>query len=134
MIKLGNNLVLDKLDNVDREYTLKAEQEFYEDGSLYEIKIYYDIIKDWDNDVTLKRFIHVMTEHGIINYYLSAIYYDIDDEVCQVIYVDDGAGTFHGKIKDLYNVYMMSYSHEDATDGLTPEEIELIKKQLEDEE
>lgn len=132
MIKIGNNLILDKMDNIDIVNTMKVEQEFYEDNSLYRIKIYYDINKNWNSDVVFKKFINVITEDAIISYFLAEIYYD-DSGECQVIYTDDGCGTFNNKIKDLYNIYMMTYKHDDASDGLTVEEIEILKGQLEDE-
>lgn len=130
MIRIGDNLIIDKLDCVDVHSMLKEQKhEFYEDGTIYKVNVIYDFISNWSHDIKIERFIHIMTEKSLVKYYVENIYTD-DMAQCIVVYTDDGCGIFSDKVKDIYNLYLMSYSHDDASDSLSQEEIEQLKKQL----
>ena len=130
MIKIEDNLIIDKLDYVDVDNMLEEQRHiYYEDKTIHSVKVVYNCLSNFSYEIKFERFIHILTEKSLVTYFLSSLKTG-DFLKCIAVYTDDGCGIFSDKAKDMYNLYMMSYSHDDASDGLTNDEIEQLINEL----
>lgn len=131
MLKLKDNLVINALANVESEYTLKEEQDYYEVSGIHTVRIIFNF-DDIENCISIPKNIEVINSKALVSYYLDAINFDGMDN-CIVEYTDDGCGLFSEKVEKLYNLFMMTFSHDDASDGLSEyqvdEYVNMIKKE-----
>lgn len=131
MLKLKDNLVINALANVESEYTLKEEQDYYEVSGIHTVRIIFNF-DDIEDCISIPKNIEVINSKALVSYYLDAINFDGMDN-CIVEYTDDGCGLFSEKVEELYNLFMMTFSHDDASDGLSEyqvdEYVNMIKKE-----
>lgn len=131
MLKFKDNLVISALANVESEYTLKEEQDYYEVSGMYTVRLVFNF-NDTEDFVSIPKSIAVINSEMLGFYYLDTIDFDGIDN-CIVEYTDGGLCLFSKKAGELYNLFMMTYSHDDASDGLSAyqidEYISMIKKE-----
>ena len=122
MLKFKDNLVINALANVESEYTLKEEQDYYEVSGIHTVRIIFNF-DDIEDCISIPKNIEVINSKTLVSYYLDAINFDGMDN-CIVEYTDDGCGLFGEKVEELYNLFMMTYSHDDASDGLSEYQVD----------
>jgi hypothetical protein len=131
MLKFRDNLVISALANVESEYTMKEEQDYYEISGIHTVRLIFNF-DDTEDFVSIPKHIAVINSEMLGFYYLDTIDFDGLDN-CIVEYTDDGCGLFGEKVEELYNLFMMTYSHDDASDGLSEyqvdEYVNMLKKE-----
>lgn len=133
MLKFKDNLVINVLANVESEYTLREEQDYYEVSGLHTVRIVFNFnIDSTDDFVRIPKNIAVINSEVLVNYYLDTIDFDGLNN-CIVEYTDDGCGLFSKKVEELYNLFMMTYSHDDASNSLSTYQIQQYIDMLEKE-
>ena len=131
MLKFRDNLVISALANVESEYTLMEEQDYYDTGEIDTVRLVFNF-DDLDSFVSIPKQIAVMNSKALGFYYLDTIDFNSLDN-CIVEYKAGDCSLASKKVKEIYSVLVMIYSHNDASAGLSEDKIDeyidVIKKE-----
>ena len=130
MIRLGRQLILNKLNNVNVDYMLKYYNELISDGiEPYGISIPYKFNNDCD--INIPRYIYILEDGSIHTYELESIMYDEDNGTGSASTHYDKAGVYYkGNLVEKENLFNMVYGNDNG-DGLTKEQIQELISSLE---